>query len=275
LYGQNMTSVDMDKLLDPEHRFSVAPLQGALIAQLCEGTTHIKVTGRFKALTSGDLLQIEKKGKDPEMFSNECKLIMDANYLPYTHDMSDAYIRRWFIVPFPNQFKGTHGDIIQSIPQQELCDFLSIIFNRATELLNGAKLTGTPTIDESRAMYESWSNPLKQFIDKGCKPLMGSYIPLDHFKIFFKEYCLSRHYPIPTNYTFNRQLDNLGITKMRIMKIKPQKYYQQLGIKQDSIYFTDDPSQQLTLMDEYYNGWAILDLYIPLDFRRRLEMLKD
>ncbi|MBC7219060.1 MAG: hypothetical protein H5T49_02855, partial [Hadesarchaea archaeon] len=61
-------------------------------------------TGRFKMLTGEDLMDAQRKHRDPFKFQNYAKLVFSANELPATADLSEAFWRRWILIKFNRVF---------------------------------------------------------------------------------------------------------------------------------------------------------------------------
>ena len=80
---RNVASVSLQQL--DNNRFRAAELHGKL-ANLNNDipSQTLKNTGILKQLTSGDLITVEKKNRDPFQFENYAKLIFSANIVPMT-----------------------------------------------------------------------------------------------------------------------------------------------------------------------------------------------
>ena len=90
-------------------RFAVAELHGKLLNIFNDlSNIALKQTGKFKGVCSGDRVKGEKKFKNPFYFTNRAKLIFSTNTLPKTEYVSDAFFRRWTIIPFLNKFNDTN-----------------------------------------------------------------------------------------------------------------------------------------------------------------------
>ena len=108
LGADNTSSV---KLQDLDHRFRAADLAGKLAnvsADLPRAT--LEDSGPLKMLVVGDELQAERKHKAPFKFRNRAKLLFSANEIPGAKDRSDAFFRRWLVVPFPHRFDASAPD---------------------------------------------------------------------------------------------------------------------------------------------------------------------
>ncbi|GIV17758.1 MAG: hypothetical protein KatS3mg022_3193 [Armatimonadota bacterium] len=103
LGAENVANVTLHDL--SENRFAVAQLHRKLLAYSGElRYDDLAQTDALKSLTGGDLLTADRKYRDPVTFRNYAKLLFTGNALPMTHDRTDAFYRRAFIVRFEHQF---------------------------------------------------------------------------------------------------------------------------------------------------------------------------
>ena len=64
----------------------------------------------FKAIVSGDAIQVEKKYQDSFSYTPTAKLVFAVNNLPYSPDRSHGLYRRILILPFNRRFDGRQAD---------------------------------------------------------------------------------------------------------------------------------------------------------------------
>lgn len=96
---ENVASLALQRLeID---KFSVVRLLGKL-ANICADlpSDHLTSTSTFKALTGGDRLTAERKFQGSFEFTPFARLIFSANHYPQSRDGSQAFFRRWLVVPF-------------------------------------------------------------------------------------------------------------------------------------------------------------------------------
>jgi putative DNA primase/helicase len=168
--GSNGKSVWLDTLtafLGPHHvshvalqdltdnRFKAAQLLGKLaniFADLDERA--IESSSQFKTLTTGDLMDAERKHEQPFTFKNYARLVFSANRMPRSIDKSFAYYRRWIIIPFEKTFDTDESDGKLKKDDElrsKLARELPGIFNRALDGLNRLYLARAFTIPKAVA----------------------------------------------------------------------------------------------------------------------------
>ena len=96
---ENVSNLPLHKL--ETERFSVARLVGKL-ANICADlpSTHLETSSIFKAITGGDRIAGEYKYGTGFDFTPYARLVFSANQPPRSHDASNAFYQRWFVLPF-------------------------------------------------------------------------------------------------------------------------------------------------------------------------------
>ncbi|GIV14875.1 MAG: hypothetical protein KatS3mg022_0310 [Armatimonadota bacterium] len=158
------------------NRFAVAQLHRKLLAFSGElRYDDLAQTDTLKSLTGGDLLTADRKYREPVTFRNHAKLLFTGNALPLTHDRTDAFYRRAFIVRFEHQFAEdprieTELDLLP--PDVKAREFAWCVTQAVAVLQrlleNGFQMTGDVSVAEKRRMYEELSDPLQTFIAEHC-----------------------------------------------------------------------------------------------------------
>lgn len=162
----NLCSADLDQLV--EGRFETAKLYRKTACLLNETNYSIvERTSKLKALSSGDLVGIEFKGKNPFDVENTAKLIIATNSLPSAVDGSDGWHRRWVIVDFPNLFEEGK-EIVDIIPDSEYRALARKVTEILPELFERGSLTNQGTIEQRKQRYIAASNPLPLFLQLCC-----------------------------------------------------------------------------------------------------------
>lgn len=102
---RNITAVSLHDLVNT--RFSTASLYGKLanIAGDIDGS-YLESTATFKAITGGDTVSAEHKGRDRFDFTPWAVPVFSANKIPSSADTTVGYFRRWLVLPFPHDFTG-------------------------------------------------------------------------------------------------------------------------------------------------------------------------
>lgn len=120
-----------------------------------------------KAISSGDSIDAEFKGKDVFSFKPTCKLIFCTNTLPQFNDKSEGFYRRIMIIPFDAHFSLEDGTADINI-EKSLAEEMSGIFNFAIAGLkrlkdNNFKFTKSKKMNQMKSFYKKLVNPYEDF----------------------------------------------------------------------------------------------------------------
>lgn len=160
---ENCSSVSLQELA--EDKFASADLYGKLANIVYDlKAEKIASTGRFKEIVSGDPIRAQKKHKPAFVFRPIAKIINSANQIPQADDNSNAYMRRWVILPFYRTFD--RDATIQERLLEEKSGILKL-------MLAGRKLLLSEGFDEIplekiRSMYNKNASLVKDFVDEYC-----------------------------------------------------------------------------------------------------------
>lgn len=122
---------------------------------------------RFKAVTVGDPITVERKYGDPVTAPITAGHIFSCNALPHANDTSDGFWRRFLLVTFARRFHGTASQDVEldrRIIENEIPGIARWALEGAIRLQRHNQYSEP---DESRARLVEWrdaSDPMKSFI---------------------------------------------------------------------------------------------------------------
>lgn len=101
----NVSNVTLHDIV--EGKFEVAGIYGKLanIAGDIEARAMTN-TAKFKAITGGDTIEAQHKYGHPFRFTPWAVPVFSANQLWQSADNTKGYLRRWLVIPFPNEVDG-------------------------------------------------------------------------------------------------------------------------------------------------------------------------
>lgn len=173
---------------------------------------ELKSTGRFKALTGGDTLEVEKKFGGTYALVNHAKLIFSCNQIPKTGDDADAFFRRWIIIPFRTTFiegKNARANVLNELITEEE---KSGIFNKSIifllQLLREGKFIGDWNIEKMRETYTRLSDSVASFSMDRLEP-STNYITKEELWNEYARYCNECKIPLVSEKTFFIRLNKL------------------------------------------------------------------
>ena len=157
---ENITSLSLEDL---NHRFKVA----ALISSKCNigndiGAKLLDDSQMVKKLTGEDLINADRKNRDPIEFECTSKLIFSCNKLPKANDKSYGFYNRFIILPFTFDFDSYKGSGDFNI--NDFCDYdnmsalLNMIIPRYKRLVDNNHFSKSKKVIENLIMYMSMND---------------------------------------------------------------------------------------------------------------------
>jgi len=179
--------------LTGDNRFAAADLFGKLVNIGGEvNVEDLKNTDMLKRLRGGDIIQAEKKHKNPFSFVNYAKLIFLMNEIPRTPDKSIAFYRSVYFIEFPYRFEGENDDtqVIEKLPEEEFQGLLyQCLYKYLPRMIDrGFKFEDDLDIETLKTLYEDLSNPVKKFIKENFDFDAEARIPKKVFATLFNSW---------------------------------------------------------------------------------------
>ncbi|HFJ9285021.1 TPA: phage/plasmid primase, P4 family [Bacillus toyonensis] len=217
---ENASSLDLNEL---DQRFKTAELFGKL-ANIGDdiGKGYIKESSVFKKLSTGETLNVERKGKDPIDFTNYAKLIFSANEMPRINDFTDGLGRRLQIVPFKAKFTPEDEDYDPFITDKLLSDesmqyILLLALKSLKRLLEEKKFTKSKAVEEELVKYQEENNPIISFVNNENIELERSVVGDVYLQ--YKVYCAENGFQSVSNINFSKQISQLFGYKSHVQKV--------------------------------------------------------
>ncbi|MGN1399396.1 MAG: phage/plasmid primase, P4 family [Erysipelotrichaceae bacterium] len=221
---KNIASLDLKELGD---RFKTAELFGKL-ANIGDdiGSEFIPNPAVFKKLSSGNPINVERKGKDPFDFSSYAKLLFSANSIPRIKDKSGAVISRLVIIPFDARFSADDPDfdpyikykLIQEEPMQYL---INIGVKGLNRVLKNQKFTSSEKTTKALQEYTEYNNPILLFFKEDVKI---ENEPTSTVYRAYSEFCIENSFTPMSNIEFSKQVKKHFNYEIVNKTIKGKKY---------------------------------------------------
>lgn len=218
--SDNASSLDLNEL---DQRFKTAELFGKL-ANIGDdiGKGYIKESSIFKKLSTGETLNVERKGKDPFDFTNYSKLIFSANEMPRINDFSDGLGRRLQIVPFKAKFTPNDEDYDPFITDKLLSDesmqyVLNLALKSLKRLLVEKKFTKSKAVEDELIKYQEENNPIISFVNNEDVELERAVVGDVYLQ--YKVYCTENGFHSVSNISFSKQVTQLFGYKSHVQKV--------------------------------------------------------
>ena len=168
----------------------------------------------FKQMVSGEPIEARLPYGNPHVLRQYAKLIFNCNELPKDVEHTNAYFRRFLIIPFDitipaeEQDKQLHAKIIE----HELAGVFNWAMAGLKRLLTQKRFTQCEAAEKSLELYKSQSDSVKMFIIEGDYKSSST----DHtlIKDLYQEYryfCLEDGFKPVNKSNFKRRLTGYGI----------------------------------------------------------------
>ena len=199
------------------HEYNRARLTNVLLNYSSEKGTDLNVE-TFKALISGEPLQAREPYGKPFEINNKVKFIMNCNELPKETESTDAYFRRYIIIPFDVKISEKDRDInlANDIIKSELPGVFNWLLNGLERLIHQKDFTIASKASTALANFKKQSDSIALFIEE------FNYIPSTSIKIsladlytLYKTFCLDDGYKPFGKNRFSSILESKGFEATR------------------------------------------------------------
>lgn len=218
---KNYSSLDFKELGD---RFKTAELVGKL-ANIGDDITEKFNTSSsiFKKLSTGETINVERKGRDPFDFNNYAKLIFSANRLPRTEDKSSGTgNKRMCIIPFNAKFKPSDNDydpkINSKLKREECIEYgIALGIKGLSRLVKNGDFTKASAVEKTKKDYEAYNNQIVGFLQAMADDEnydIEKYTPVEVYNQY-KYWCIENGYQPVNNGSFGSEMKMLGYENVR------------------------------------------------------------
>lgn len=145
-----------------------AALQGKLLNYGSEISAKKMSADTFKRLVSGESVAARAKYKNTIDLDGRCKFIFNANRFPETEEHTDAFYRRFMIIPYNEKIPEEERDLDlhTKIIKDELPGVFNWILEGLARLLDQKVFTTCQASDDIIEEYKYESNPMNLFIEE-------------------------------------------------------------------------------------------------------------
>lgn len=209
--NENVSSYSLQNLTNDNGYFR-AMLANKLVNYASEINGKLE-TSIFKQLVSGEPVEARLPYGEPFTLTNYAKLIFNCNELPKDVEQSNAYFRRFLIVPFDVTIPEAEQD--KQLPQKIIEGELSGVFNWVLEglkrLLSQKNFTISEAVNKQLESYKIQSDSVQMFLaDEGFEKSTSDYKEFKELFELYRVYCNESGYRACGKKTFGERLRNAG-----------------------------------------------------------------
>lgn len=213
LFGEQNTSEYSLQSLTNDNGYYRAMIANKLINYASEINGKLEASV-FKQLVSGEPVEARLPYGKPFTITQYAKLIFNCNELPKDVEQTDAYFRRFLIIPFEvtipeeEQNKKLAHDIIAN----ELSGVFNWVLKGLNRLLMSGNFTQSETVNRIRAQYESESDSVKLFLDdKGYQSSPTEWVATREVYPHYRTFCQENGFQPINKSDFAKRLERLKI----------------------------------------------------------------
>jgi putative DNA primase/helicase len=173
---------------------------------------------RFKQLASGEPTQARMKYKNAVTITDYARLMFNCNELPSTAEQTEAYFRRFLIIPFKVTIKEGERDatLAQRIIEKELSGVFNWMLKGLKSILKNQRFVESKVISDILKTYKEESDTVFQFIkDFSYSPSKNQKQTFIEVYGAYTDYC--------QNYGFRRLTSIAFSKKMREHKFETHR----------------------------------------------------
>lgn len=184
-------------------------------AAACSDDGDLEDTRLLKQLTGEDMITADRKYLNPIQFKNHAKMIFLTNQIPRTHDTTDGFYRRAYLVEFPRQFEENPLFLQRVNDLESVQSQYEGLLYEATKHLRNLKMkkfifSRHRSPNAMKKEYESLSNPLSQFVETFCEKSVDGIIPKKIFRERFVNWLRERGFNLYSETRLGSEMKELG-----------------------------------------------------------------
>lgn len=191
--------------------FMLEPLihSTAVIVDENDVGTYLDKVGNLKAVITGDVVQINRKFKQPISFKFNGFMVQCLNELPRVKDKSDSFYRRQLFIPFTKCFTGAERKYIKQ-DYLKRTEVLEYVLYRVLHM-DYEEFTVPEECKNALEEYKEFNDPVRQFMDEIMEQLQWDLVPFTFLYDLYKAWH-AKSYPsgsIQGKNTFIKDVLNL------------------------------------------------------------------
>lgn len=211
LGSQNVTNFSLNRLTDDQGN-SRAQLGNKLLNYSSEINGKLE-SSIFKQLVSGEPVEAKLLYKDTQIITDYAKLMFNCNELPKEVENTNAFFRRFIILPFRVTIPSQDQDkeLSKKIIKDELSGVFNWVLNGLSRLLKNKDFTHSNIVENEVLQYQKESDSVLMFLeDEGYEVSIHKTRPLKEVYFEYENYCRMNQYPIYSNRKFTGNLKKIG-----------------------------------------------------------------
>ena len=230
LGANNVSSYSLQSLTN-ENGYYRAMIANKIVNYASEINGKLE-TAIFKQLVSGEPVEARLPYGEPMTITKYAKLIFNCNELPKDVEQTNAYFRRFLIIPFDKTIPEQQQDkeLSKKIIDSELSGVFNWVLQGLNRLLIQKKFTNSEAVNNQLEQYKKRSDSVLMFLeDENFEQSNTDTQQLKQLYALYNIYCSECGYHKVSSKTFADRLRNAGYCLERknyglIVYIKKQSF---------------------------------------------------
>lgn len=194
-----------------------AKLAGKLVNYASEINGQLEAD-TFKQLASGEPIEARLPYGQPFILTDYAKLIFNCNELPTEVEHTNAFFRRFLIVPFPVTIPEHEQDKTLSarIIAEELAGVFNWVLAGLARLLQNRRFTDCEAARQQVETFRRQSDSVLMFLEeRGYRASNTAWLPTKEAYQDYRNFCLDDGYRAVARLKFTARLRTAGIEETR------------------------------------------------------------
>lgn len=211
LGSENVSGYSLQSLTNDNGYFR-AKISNKLVNYASEINGKLE-TALFKQLVSGEPVEARLPYGQPFLLKQYAKMIFNCNELPKDVEQTNAYFRRFLIIPFDVTIKDNEKDpqLANKIIDSELSGVFNWMLQGLNRLLEQKRFTDCKASQQAVDKYKVESDSVQLFLsDENYSVSAVQVTPLKEILREYQNYCIDCGYKACGRTTFTRRLRNVG-----------------------------------------------------------------
>lgn len=217
LGADNVSSYSLQELTDDTGYYR-AMIANKLVNYASEINGKLQ-TDSFKRMVSGEVMPARLPYGKPMQLTNYAKFIFNCNELPKDVEHTNAYFRRWLIIPFDVTIPKAEQDseLHTKIIEKELSGVFNWILDGLNRLLIQKKFSDCEAAQQAVEQYKSQSDSVKMFIDENnYQNSPTDYRLIKELYPEYRSYCIDDGFKPVNKSNFIKRLSGFGVVIDRL-----------------------------------------------------------
>lgn len=211
---ENVSNYSLESLSDQYYR---AMLANKLLNYSSEISNRLQAE-KFKQLTSGEPIEARLPYGQPMTLTDYARLIFNTNELPRDVEHTEAFFRRFLIIPFDVTIpeEKRNPNLANEIIETELSGVFNWVLKGLTRLLDQKKFSRCEAAQKAVEKYRRESDSVAMFLeDEHYEANTESSKEVKTLFAEYKNYCLENNYRALGRNKFSQRLEANGVPIQR------------------------------------------------------------